>query len=79
MKEFFIAHTYLELQLNEEALKRYTNLSENGFSTSTYIISQIAVAHHNVRGMLFKEICVIIRCNQPHFCSGLVGTNLLFK
>ena len=60
MKEFFIAHTYLELQLNEEALKRYTNLSENGFSTSTYIISQIAVAHHNVRGMLFQETFVVM-------------------
>ncbi|XP_022080899.1 cell division cycle protein 23 homolog isoform X1 [Acanthaster planci] len=51
IKEFFLARAYLELQLNEEALKKYTALSEAGFSKSTYIISQIAMAHHSVRDM----------------------------
>lgn len=51
MKEFFLAHTCVELQLNEEALKRYTALSEAGFLKSTYIISQIAHTHHNLRAL----------------------------
>lgn len=50
MKEFFLAHIYTELQLIEEALQKYQNLIDAGFSKSTYIISQIAVAYHNVRG-----------------------------
>ncbi|XP_033633099.1 cell division cycle protein 23 homolog [Asterias rubens] len=51
IKEFFIAKTYLELQLNDEALKKYTALSDAGFKDSTYVISQIALAHHYVRDM----------------------------
>ncbi|XP_071948215.1 anaphase-promoting complex subunit 8-like [Antedon mediterranea] len=49
MKQLFLSHIYLELQLNEESLKRYRALSEAGFGQSTYIMSQIAVAHHNLR------------------------------
>nr|XP_054766433.1 cell division cycle protein 23 homolog [Lytechinus pictus] len=49
MKEFFLAYTCVELQLNEEALKRYTALSEAGFQKSTFIISQIANGHHIIR------------------------------
>lgn len=50
MKEFFLAHIYTELQLIEEALQKYQSLIDAGFSKSTYIISQIAVAYHNIRG-----------------------------
>ncbi|GCC32108.1 hypothetical protein chiPu_0010568 [Chiloscyllium punctatum] len=61
MKEFFLAHIYTELQLIEEALQKYQNLIDAGFSKSTYIISQIAVAYHNVRDIdraltLFNEL-----------------------
>ena len=50
MKQFFLAHTYLELQLNEEAFRVYTLLGEKGFGHSTYVMAQIAVAYHNLRG-----------------------------
>ncbi|MEQ2197758.1 hypothetical protein XENOCAPTIV_002858 [Xenoophorus captivus] len=50
IKDFFMAHMYTELQMIKEALQKYQNLIEAGFSKSTYIISQIAVAYHNIRG-----------------------------
>ncbi|XP_029141509.1 cell division cycle protein 23 homolog [Protobothrops mucrosquamatus] len=52
MKEFFLAHIYTELQLIEEALQKYQSLIDVGFSKSTYIISQIAVAYHNIRVLI---------------------------
>lgn len=45
-----MAHMYTELQMIKEALEKYQSLIEAGFSKSTYIISQIAVAYHNIRG-----------------------------
>lgn len=51
IKDFFMAHMYTELQMIKEALQKYQNLIEAGFSKSTYIISQIAVAYHNIRGV----------------------------
>uniref|UniRef100_A0A8C6Y362 Cyclosome subunit 8 n=1 Tax=Naja naja TaxID=35670 RepID=A0A8C6Y362_NAJNA len=61
MKEFFLAHIYTELQLIEEALQKYQSLIDVGFSKSTYIISQIAVAYHNIRDIdkalsIFNEL-----------------------
>ncbi|XP_033757440.1 cell division cycle protein 23 homolog [Pecten maximus] len=49
IKNVFLAHIYLQLQLNEEAMKIYQSLAENGFAKSSYIVSQIAVAYHNMR------------------------------
>lgn len=49
IKQFFIALMYLELQLNDEALKIYQDLQENGFHKSTYVVALIAVAYHNQR------------------------------
>lgn len=46
-----MAHMYTELQMIKEALQKYQSLIESGFSKSTYIISQIAVAYHNIRGL----------------------------
>lgn len=54
-----MAHMYTELQMIKEALQKYQNLIEAGFSKSTYIISQIAVAYHNIRGMLFTFSVVL--------------------
>lgn len=46
-----MGHMYTELQMIKEALQKYQSLMEAGFSKSTYIISQIAVAYHNIRGL----------------------------
>lgn len=51
VRDFFMAHMYTELQMITEALQKYQSLKEAGFSKSTYIISQIAVAYHNIRGL----------------------------
>lgn len=52
IKQFFKALVYLELQLNEEALKIYQDMEENGFCKSTYIVANIALAYDNMRGLL---------------------------
>ncbi|XP_042901182.1 cell division cycle protein 23 homolog [Parasteatoda tepidariorum] len=51
IKDFFLAHTYLEIQMNESALEIYSSLMEAGFSKSTYVMAQIAIAHHNMRNL----------------------------
>ena len=75
MKQFFLAHTCLELQLNEEAFRLYTLLSEKGFGHSTYVMAQIAVAYHNLRGMfhicqntnVFVKIKILCYCDATCF------------
>jgi len=49
IRHLFTAHTYLELQQNEEALQIYFGLSSAGLQNSTYIMAQIAIAFHNLR------------------------------
>ncbi|XP_040581553.1 anaphase-promoting complex subunit 8 isoform X1 [Lepeophtheirus salmonis] len=49
IKHFFLAHTYLELQLNEQALSIYFRLQSGGLQESTYILAQVAIAFHNMR------------------------------
>ncbi|XP_064103246.1 cell division cycle protein 23 homolog isoform X1 [Macrobrachium nipponense] len=61
MRKMFYAHTYLELQLNEEALEIYSSLQEAGLHHSTYIMAQVAITHHNQRDVdqavtIFKEL-----------------------
>ncbi|ELT99459.1 hypothetical protein CAPTEDRAFT_196146 [Capitella teleta] len=51
VKHFFIAHTYCEMQLNEEALEMYMDLKNHGFSKSTYVMAQIALAYHGLPDM----------------------------
>jgi len=46
---FFIAQAYLELQLNDDALRCYQQLLGSHFSCSTYVMSQLALSHHNLR------------------------------
>lgn len=50
MKHLFIALTYLELQLNDDALRCYQQLLDSHFSCSTYVMAQLAMAYHNLRG-----------------------------
>jgi len=49
IRHLFTAHTYLELQQNEEALQIYFGLSGAGLQDSTYVMAQIAIAFHNMR------------------------------
>lgn len=56
MKYFFLAHTYLEQLNNDEALQIYLRLYDMGLENSTYIMSQIALAHHNNRSKCFGFI-----------------------
>ncbi|XP_001356041.1 cell division cycle protein 23 homolog [Drosophila pseudoobscura] len=49
MRHFFMAHTYLELYLNDDGLKIYEDLQTSGFSKSIYLIAQMALVYHNKR------------------------------
>lgn len=50
MAEFFQAQAELEVQMTEEALRRYENLCSAGFGKSSYVQQQMALAHYNLRG-----------------------------
>ncbi len=41
IKHFFLAHTYLELHLNDQALDIYFALQSNGIGDSTYLLAQV--------------------------------------
>ncbi|EDW90524.1 cell division cycle protein 23 homolog [Drosophila yakuba] len=49
MRHFFMAHTYLELYLNDDGLKIYEDLQASGFSKNIYLIAQMALVYHNKR------------------------------
>lgn len=49
MKYFFLAHTYLEQLNNDESLQMYNTFYSLGFENCTYVLSQIALGHHNRR------------------------------
>jgi anaphase-promoting complex subunit 8 len=49
IRNLFTAHTYLELQQNDEALQLYFGLINAGLQDSTYIMAQVAIAFHNMR------------------------------
>merc|ERR1719431_705730 len=49
IKFFFLAYSYLELQLNEQALALYQELFKVGFAESTHVVAQMALAYHNMR------------------------------
>ncbi len=50
VRHFFLAQTSLELQQNEDAFRLYSELQDAGFARSSYVMAQIAVAYHNLRG-----------------------------
>lgn len=80
IKDFFLAHTYLEIQMNELALEIYSKLMDIGFSKSTYVMSQIAIAYHNMRELDkaisgFQEILKV----DPHRLDNMdIYSNLLY-
>lgn len=49
MKQFFLAHTYLDLQLSDQSAEIYSSLLENGFENSSYVTAQLAVAYDNMK------------------------------
>ncbi|XP_011178435.1 cell division cycle protein 23 homolog [Zeugodacus cucurbitae] len=49
MRHFFVAHSYIEMYLNDEGLKAYEDLQHAGFRKSVYVTSQMAQAYHNKR------------------------------
>lgn len=49
MKSIFIAHSHIELFLNDEGLNMFQDLQKAGFPNCTYITAQIAIAYHNKR------------------------------
>ena len=54
MSHLFTAHTYLELQQNDEAIQIYFALNTAGLHNSTYIMAQIAIAYHNLRKVSYS-------------------------
>lgn len=51
MMNFFVAHAFVELKLSDQALETYTVLASAGFNKSTYLTAQMAIAHHDRRGI----------------------------
>ena len=77
MKDFFLAAGSLELLQANDALTYYSHLSEIGFSSSTYISTQLALVHYHLKGTSREDvwICVILivpivclRCPVFHCC-----------
>ncbi|XP_055711923.1 cell division cycle protein 23 homolog [Phlebotomus papatasi] len=79
MKHIFVAHTYIELLLNDEGIKQYQDLQHAGFS-SFYITSQLAIAHHNKRDVEKAiEIFQQLQQEDPYRLDNLdIYSNLLF-
>ena len=50
MKKFFLAHIYLELLINEEAMSIYEEFERAGLKNSLYIKSQKALVYQNQKG-----------------------------
>ena len=79
-KQVFLAHTYLELQLNELAINIYFGLTKAGLADSTYIMAQVAIAFHNMRQVdeavkFFKQLSEV----DPYRLDNLdTFSNLLY-
>ncbi|XP_050301809.1 cell division cycle protein 23 homolog [Anthonomus grandis grandis] len=80
MKYFFWAHAYLEQLNNDGALRIYERFCDLGLQNSTYIMSQIALGHHNNRELddaieMFTKILVV----DPYRLDNLdTYSNLLY-
>jgi len=79
MKDFFNAHTQLELQRNEQANQLFHEL-QNTFSNSRYIVQQIATAHYNLRDFDTAEALFDrMREMDPYSVEGLDAySNILY-
>ena len=81
MKYFFVAQVYLELQLNNDALRCYEKLKSSHFARSTYVMSQLAMAYHNIRGLyltfLYFELWLAVTLGHNSVSSVASSQHLL--
>lgn len=61
MKQFFLAHMYLELQLLDEGLALYCELQLMGFEKNGYVLAQTAIAVHYRRGLSFIFVPLLLK------------------
>ena len=52
----FLAHTYLELQQNEQAVEIYIGLSGAGLVNSTYIMAQVFIGQYSTSTIFNQEL-----------------------
>ncbi|KAG5676586.1 hypothetical protein PVAND_006409 [Polypedilum vanderplanki] len=80
IKTFFIAHTFIEIFVNDTGISLFEELQHAGFEKCIYITSQIAIAYHNKREVdkaieMFQQILSI----DPYRLENLdMYSNLLF-
>jgi len=79
MTDFFVAHTQLELQMNEEALNSYDSLTSI-FTSSRYIIQQISACQFNLQDFdNAEESFEQMREMEPYCIDGLdIYSNILY-
>ncbi|XP_067625055.1 cell division cycle protein 23 homolog [Eurosta solidaginis] len=80
MRHFFVAHSYIEMYLNDEALKAYEDLQQAGFRKCVYVTSQMAIAYHNKRDVdRAIEIFQTLQEVDPYRLENMdIYSNLLF-
>ena len=76
MTQFFQAHVAIDLQMNDEGLERYANLSQAGFSENKYILLQTALAHYHARGVHALKILVMFYSRDQGFQNVLVNGDI---
>jgi len=76
MTQFFQAHVAIDLQMNDEGLERYANLSQAGFSENKYILLQTALAHYHARGVHALKILIIFYSRDQGFQNVLVNGDI---
>lgn len=67
IKPIFLAHTHIELFLNDKGLKMFEEVQKAGFKKCSYITAQTAIAYHNKRSE-YSEIPARARSNKLFEC-----------
>lgn len=60
LRDLFFAEASLELQLTDDALSYYTNLSLAGFEGSPYIQNQLALVYYNKKSKTQTWHCSLL-------------------
>lgn len=60
IKYMFVAHAYVELHLNQQALEIYFGLQSGGLSESTYLLAQVQLNFNTVGKLRSNRTCIII-------------------
>ncbi len=53
MRNFFLAHTFLELLLNDQALDLYFSIQGKGLQSSTYLLAQVTTRREDLFSVKF--------------------------